>query len=118
MRCGLRFLEERIGHTKLQLFESAYGGEWQGDIEDTSLYLLWSSAKEIAEASVDDGPSGGGGDGPSGRGDGDPSGGGNDVDDYPSGGGHDDPSGGGNDVDDGPSGGGDDDPSVGGEDGL
>ena len=51
MRCGLCFLEERIGHTKLQLFESAYDGEWQGDIEDTSLYLLWSSAKEIAEAS-------------------------------------------------------------------
>ena len=31
MRCGLRFLEERIRHTKLQLFESADGGEWQGD---------------------------------------------------------------------------------------
>ena len=120
MRCGLRFLEERIGHTKLQLFESAYGGERQGDIEDTSLYLLWSSAKEIAEASVDDGPSGGGGDGPSGRGDGDPSGGGNDVDDDPSGGGNDDddPSGGGNDVDDDPSGGGHHDPSGGGDDDL
>ena len=124
MRCGLRFLEERIGHTKLQLFESAYGGEWQGDIEDTSLYLLWSSAKEIAEASVDDGPSGGGGVGLSGRGNGDPSGGGNDVDDDPSGGGNyvdDDPSGGGNDVDDDPSSGGhhdggDDDLSVGGDD--
>ena len=47
MRCGLRFLEERIGYTKLQLFESAYGGEWQGDIEDTSLYLLWSSLKRL-----------------------------------------------------------------------
>ena len=44
MRCGVRFLEEHIGHTKLQLFESAYGGEWQGDIKDTSLYLLWFSA--------------------------------------------------------------------------
>ena len=62
MRCGLRFLEEHIGHKKLQLFESAYGGEWQGDIKDTLLYLLWSSAKEIAEASVDDGPSDGGDD--------------------------------------------------------
>ena len=46
--------------------------------------LAVSSAKEIAEASVDDGPSGGGGDGPSDGGNGDPSGGGNDVDDDPS----------------------------------
>ena len=94
MSCGLHFLEERIGHTKLQLFESAYGGEWQGDIKDTSLYLLWSSAKEIAKASVDVGPTCGGDDFLLGGGDDDPSGGG---DDDPSVGGDDDPSGGGDD---------------------
>ncbi|KAL5500625.1 hypothetical protein EMCRGX_G012216 [Ephydatia muelleri] len=53
----------------IQRYESA-------DIKDTSLYLLWSSAKEIAEASVDDSPSGGGDDDLSGGGDDDPSGGG------------------------------------------
>ena len=74
--------------------------------------MLWASAKQIAEASVDVGRSGGGDDDPSGGGDDDPSGGG---DDDPSGGGHDDTSGGG---DDGLSGGDDDDPSGGGDDGA
>ena len=71
MRCGLRFLEERIGHTKLQRFESAYGGEWQGETLKTHCFtcMLWSSAKEIAEASMDDGPSDGGDDVLSGGGD-------------------------------------------------
>ena len=46
LRTGLRFLEERIGYEKLQMFESAYGGEWLGDVEDYSLFMLWSNVKD------------------------------------------------------------------------
>eukprot|EP00731_Ephydatia_muelleri_P000611 Em0001g611a len=47
LRTGRRFLEERIGHDKLQMFESQYGGEWLGDVEDTSLFLLWSKLQDL-----------------------------------------------------------------------
>ena len=45
LRTGIRFLEERIGYEKLQMFESAYGGEWLGDVEDYS-FMLWSNVKD------------------------------------------------------------------------
>ena len=43
---SFRFLEEHIGYEKLQMFESAYGGEWLGDVEDNSLFMLWSNVKD------------------------------------------------------------------------
>eukprot|EP00731_Ephydatia_muelleri_P005045 Em0002g1221a len=43
LRTGRRFLE----HDKLQMFESQYGGEWLGDVEDTSLFLLWSKLQDL-----------------------------------------------------------------------
>ena len=46
LRTGLRFLEQRIGYEKLQMFESAYVGEWLGDAEDNSLFMLWSDVKD------------------------------------------------------------------------
>ena len=46
LRTGLRFLEQCIGYEKLQMFESAYGGEWLGDAEDNSLFMLWSNVKD------------------------------------------------------------------------
>ena len=54
LRTGLRFLEERIGHDKLQMFESQYGGEWLGDVEDTSLFLLWSKLQDDIRSSEHD----------------------------------------------------------------
>ena len=46
LRTGLCFLEQRIGYEKLQMFESAYGGEWLGDAEDNSLFMLRSNVKD------------------------------------------------------------------------
>ena len=54
LRTGRRFLEERIGHDKLQMFESQYGGEWLGDVEDTSLFLLWSKLQDDIRSSEHD----------------------------------------------------------------
>ena len=43
LRTGLRFLEERIGYEKLQMLESANGGDWLGKVKDNTLFLLWSN---------------------------------------------------------------------------
>ena len=46
LRTCLCFLEERIGYEKLQMFESAYGGEWLGDVENNSLFMLRSNVTD------------------------------------------------------------------------
>ena len=35
LKSGISFIEEWIGYNKTQLFNSAYGKQWDGDIEDT-----------------------------------------------------------------------------------
>ena len=36
------------------MFESQYGGEWLGDVEDTSLFLLWSKLQDDIRSSEHD----------------------------------------------------------------
>ena len=42
LRSHFTFIEECIGDEKALLFRSVHGREWLGDIEDTSLFQLWS----------------------------------------------------------------------------
>ena len=50
LKSGISFIEERIGYNKTQLFNSTHGKKWYGDIEDTSLFSLWSSIKELGNS--------------------------------------------------------------------
>ena len=53
LRSYFTYIDECIGDEKTLLFRSVHGREWLGDIEDTSLFQLWSSIKlQLDESSV------------------------------------------------------------------
>ena len=54
-----QFIEKHIDDEKVTLFKSAYGGAWVSNIQDTTLYIYWSSWKSVIDQYLVDGTDGG-----------------------------------------------------------
>ena len=44
-----QFIEKHIDDENITLFKSAYGGAWVSNIQDTTLYIYWSSWKSVID---------------------------------------------------------------------
>ncbi|KAL5484356.1 hypothetical protein EMCRGX_G020835 [Ephydatia muelleri] len=54
-----QFIEKHIDDENITLFKSAYGGAWVSNIQDTTLYIYWSSWKSVIDQYLVDGTDGG-----------------------------------------------------------